>query len=170
MPNHIPRLDVVTFDDLVAERKDDIGLGLRVRVDVAVVVDDLDPDRMLVEANQLAPGAFTRVVSRQVLGDHPDDPGLGFVRDDVMDADLMLRVLALEDLQGGGSGACSMMEDQAGNGMLARLSAQRAWTLFDHQPRELRLRVRRLHVRLGRRGAADKTCGNHHPKQPETTI
>jgi hypothetical protein len=59
-----------------------------------------------------------------VLGNHPDDPRFGFVCDDVMDADLMLRVLALEDLQGGGQGARSMMKDQAGDRMLTWLGAQ----------------------------------------------
>jgi hypothetical protein len=46
-----------------------------------------------------------------MLRNHPDDPGLGFIGDDVMHADLMLRVLTLEDLQRGGQGASGMVED-----------------------------------------------------------
>jgi hypothetical protein len=66
---------------------------------------------MLVETVELTPSTFTSVVSSHMLGNHPDDPGLGFVGDDVMHADLMLRVLTLEDLQGGGQGAGGMVED-----------------------------------------------------------
>jgi len=101
-----------------------------------------------------------------MLRDHADDPGLRLVSYDIMNPDLMLGVLALEDLQGGGQGASGVVEDQAGHRFLTRFGAQRPRALFYNQPRELRLNYRWLNVRLGRRPASDETRGNHGQNQP----
>ena len=108
---------------------------------------------MLVESIELTPGALAGVVSRLVLGDHPDDPRLGFIGHDIVDPDTVLGIFPLEDVQGGGQGAGGMVQDKDGHRAAAWFASQRGRTLFDRQSREGRLFLnlrRKLGFRCGR--------------------
>ena len=153
MGDDVPWLDIVTTDDFGAQGEDDVRLGIRIRINVPVVVDDLNANGMLVKAIEVTPGALTGVESSLVLGDHPDDPRLGFIGDDIVNPDTVLGIFALQDVQRGGQGACGMVQDQDGHRAAAWFASQRGRTLFDRQSREGRLFLnlrRKLSFRCGR--------------------
>ena len=95
--------DPVGRHQVLGQREDGIDLWLGVRVDIAVVVDDLDADGGLIQALEFTPGAFTGVKGGQRVWAHPEDAGLGlFIADQVVDTHHMTFGPALETIQGGG--------------------------------------------------------------------
>ena len=81
-------------------------------MDVAIEVDDLDADGILVQAFKLAPAAFAGMISRFIFRHHCDNPGRLFVCHEVVDADPVIGLLPLEDIIGTGQIAAGMMQDQ----------------------------------------------------------
>ena len=86
----------MALDNVGAKGEEDVGLSVRIRVDIAVEVDDLDADRLLIQAGHASPSTTAGMICGHIVRHHSDNPGLDLIGHHEVYPHLMIGIATLK--------------------------------------------------------------------------